>query len=202
MNLDAETESLVERAATGDAAAVDELLGLHRLRLRTMVAVRIDSRLLSRVDPSDIVQDALVTAHQRLPRYLKDRAIPFYPWLRQIALGKLIDNHRRHMLAGRRDVRQTAKWNPSLSDQSAILLADRLHSSITSPSQRAIRDETKRRVKEALTNMSDTDREIIILRHLEDLSVKEIAAVLAIAEGTVKSRHYRALERLRKQIDE
>jgi RNA polymerase sigma-70 factor (ECF subfamily) len=197
-----ETDLLIEQAATGDPDAVDRLLETHRQRLRTMVAVRIDPRLSARVDPSDIVQETLIAAHKRLPRYLQERPIAFYPWLRRLAVQQLIDTHRRHVVAKKRDVRQDAPWDATLSDQSAMLLADRLGSPISSPSQQLMKQELHRRVKQAMAQLNETDREILVLRHLEDLSVKETAAVLTISEGTVKSRHFRALERLRKYIDE
>ncbi len=201
-DLERDTDLLVQQAASGDPEAADTLLKKHRQRLRNMVAVRMDPRLAARVDPSDVVQEALVIAHAKLAGYLQQRPIAFYPWLRQIAWQQLVGAHRKHLLAKQRDVRREKVWDPTLSNESAMLLANRLKTSISSPSQQMMRREMQRHVRDAMARLSEMDREILILRHVEDLTVKEVAAVLGIAEGTVKSRHFRALERLRSQIDE
>src|SRR6516225_4151532 len=92
-----DTDALLAQASLGDAAAGHELLSRHRDRLKRMVAVRLDRRLLARLDPSDVVQEALAEAARRLPDYLRQRPLPFYPWLRQLALERLIDLHRHHV---------------------------------------------------------------------------------------------------------
>src|ERR1700747_3055407 len=113
-----DTEQLLERVVTGDAAARDELLQRHRSQLRRMVAVRVDPRLAARVDPSDVVQESLAEAPATLDRYLRERPLPFYPWLRQFAERRLIDLHRRHVKARRRSV--TRERGPArLPDHSA-----------------------------------------------------------------------------------
>ena len=101
-----DNDELLERAGRGDAQARADLLARHRERLRRMVALRMDRRLSPRVDPSDVVQDALAEAHRQLPDYLLERPLPFYPWLRQIAWDRLVQQHRRHLHAGRRSVRR------------------------------------------------------------------------------------------------
>src|SRR5438105_15692238 len=118
----ADTEHLLERVAAGDCAARDQLLRRHRHRLGRMVAVRFDPRLAARVDPSDVVQETLAEAAANLDRYLQDRPLPFYPWLRQLAQRRLIDLHRRHVQARRRSVTREV----GLPDHSALALADRL----------------------------------------------------------------------------
>src|SRR5947209_19815970 len=92
-----DTDQLLAAARTGDASARGRLLEHHRHRLRGMVALRLDPRLAARVDPSDLVQETLAVAHRRLDDYLRDRPLPFYPWLRQIAADRLADAHRRHV---------------------------------------------------------------------------------------------------------
>ena len=192
-----DTEELLRRAGQGDREARQSLLGRHRERLKQMVAVRLDRRLAARVDPSDVVQEALLDAAQELSDYLRQRPLPFYPWLRQLAWERLIELHRRHLQAQRRSVKREEPLAPHLSDQSAMQLADRVLARQSSPSDRAVRSELRLRVRAALDRLGERDREILVLRHLEQLSTKETAAVLRLSEGGVKIRHLRALERLR-----
>jgi RNA polymerase sigma-70 factor (ECF subfamily) len=199
---DPREELLVERARRGDAAARAELLARHRERLRQMIAVRMDRRLLARIDPSDVVQDALVDAHSRLSEYLQECRIPFYPWLRQLALERLIDLHRRQIQAGRRSVAREETRSQGLPDESALDLANRLVASGTSPSGRLVREELCVRVRQALLQLPPRDHEVLVLRHLEQLSMAEIAAILGITEGAAKVRHVRALERIRTVLEQ
>src|SRR5438445_11005353 len=121
-----DTEELLDAAATGDAPARGRLLNRHRQRLRRMVAVRLDRRLSARLDPSDLVQETLAEANRRLDAYLRDRPLPFYPWLRQIAWNRLADLHRRHVAARKRTVARQAPGGLSLADGSDLELARRL----------------------------------------------------------------------------
>ncbi len=194
---DAGTEALIDRAAAGDAAARELLLLRHQERLRKMVALRLDRRLAPRVDPSDVVQEALAEAARRLPDYLDGRPIPFYPWLRRLAWDRLLKLHRSHLGTGKRSVRREEPQSPALPDESVAQLADRLAGSGTSPSGRVVRDELRARVRAALEGLGERDREVLVLRYLEQLSTAEIAGVLEISEGAVKVRHLRALQRLR-----
>lgn len=191
------TEELIAQAGAGDVAARDQLLSRHRARLRQMVAVRMDRRLAARVDPSDVVQEALADACQKLPGYLANRPLPFYPWLRQLAWERLIELHRRHVQAQKRSVTREEHFAPALPDESAMQLAGRLMAPGSSPSKRLLREEVLFRVHGALGQLSPRDQEVLVLRHLEQMSIAEIAAVLAITEGAVKLRHLRALQRLR-----
>jgi RNA polymerase sigma-70 factor (ECF subfamily) len=198
---DFDTDQLLQSAASGDDEAAAELLQRHRQRLRSLVRIRLDSRLAGRVDPSDVVQDVLLTAHQRLEAYLRDRPISFYPWLRQITLNRLTDLYRQHFQAGKRTVDREETLPPDINDESTALLAERLIHSHSTPSQNLMRDELKQRVVEALQRISTDQREISVMRHLEDLSLKEIAAVLDMPIGSVMSRHFRGLKALRKLLD-
>jgi RNA polymerase sigma-70 factor (ECF subfamily) len=159
-----------------------------------MVAVRADPRLAARVDPSDVVQEALAEAAAKLDRYLRERPLPFYPWLRQLAQNRLIDLHRRHVRARRRSVTRE-EGALDLPDPSA--LADRLFAHQSSPSAGLHRRERRDRVRAALAALPDQDREVLVLRVLEELPAKEIAAVLGIGEAAVRSRQVRALGRLK-----
>ena len=197
-----DTDQLLRRAGSGDTSAVGELLDRHRDRLRRMVGVRIDPRLAARVDPSDVVQEALAEASQKLPSYLEHRPLPFYPWLRQIAWERLVHLHQRHIGAQKRTVNRECRADIALSDESVMQLANRLVASGTSPSRRAVREELRQRVRAALDRMAPHDREILVMWHLEQLSTGEIAALLQMTEAGVKSRHRRALQRLLRILGE
>jgi RNA polymerase sigma-70 factor, ECF subfamily len=193
---DADTEELIVRARRGDGGARQQLLMRHRDRLCKMVAVRLDRRLAARFDPSDVVQEALLDADQRLSDYLERQPLPFYPWLRRLAWEHLLKLNQRHLTARKRSARREERRAFALPDASALELAQRLVSQGTSPSNRLLRDEVRGRVQAALTRLPEGDREVLVLRYLEQLSMGEVAAVLAITEGAVKMRHTRALGRL------
>jgi RNA polymerase sigma-70 factor (ECF subfamily) len=192
-----DTEELLAQAAAGDATARDGLLARHRERLRKMIACRLDRRLAARIDPSDVVQEVLAEVNDKLERYLRERPLPFYPWLRELASERLITLHRRHVKAAKRSVRREEPGLLPLPDESLADLAERLVTSATSPSQRVARHEQRQLVQLALARLPERDREVLVLRHLEQLSVEDTAAVLGIGPGAVKMRHVRALERLR-----
>ena len=199
---DSQIERLLQRADRGDRAALDELLDLHRDRLRQMINVRMDSRIAARIDPSDVVQEVLAEAARQLPEYLRDRPLAFYPWLRRLAWKKLVGVHRRHLHARRRSVTCEESFQPILSDQSVMELADRFTAAGTNPRSDLMRKELRRRVWDALNRLDHRDREVVILRHLEQLKLKEIAAVLEITEAAVQSRYRRAVERLHRLLTE
>ena len=123
--------------------------------------------------------------------------MPFYPWLRQLALERLVDEHRRHVRSQKRSVHREEARLSFLPDESAQELADRLVDRGSNPSARLRRESERDRVRAALTLLGENDRALLALRHLDQLSVREIAAVLGISEGAVKVRHVRALKRLR-----
>lgn len=198
---EADTDILLGRIRGGDLDARQQLLTRHRDQLRKMIAVRMDRRLAPRLDPSDIVQDVMADADRELSDYLRRRPVPFYPWLRQLAWDRLIEVHRRHVRADKRSVRREQPGLLGLPDESACLLADRLIDRHSGPSQQAIRAETRRRVRAAIALMSDRDREVLVLRHLEQLSTAQTAAILGITENAVKARHVRALDRLQRQLE-
>ena len=195
-----DTEELLERAGQGDDAARQQLLLRHRNRLRQMIAVRMDRRLAARVDPSDLVQEALMDAHQKLSDYIRKRPLPFYPWLRRLAWERLVQLHRRHLHADRRSVLREAP--PALPDESAVELADRLGGRTSSPSGRAVKQELRDRLQSALARLGERDREVLVLRYLEQLSTADIAGVLEISPGAVRVRHTRALTRLHALLGE
>jgi RNA polymerase sigma-70 factor (ECF subfamily) len=176
------------------------LLERHRDRLKRMVAVRADPRLAARVDPSDVVQESLTEAAEKLDRYLARPPLPFYPWLRRLALDRLATLFRHHVRTGRRAVTRE-EVRMGLSDQSAGELAERLFARQSDPAARLDRTEVQARVRSTLAALKDSEREVLVLRHLEGMPPKEIAAVLGVREGAVHTRHLRALRRLRELLE-
>lgn len=199
---DSDTDLLVRQASSGDKSSERRLMERHRGRLKKMVAMHLDPRLSARVDPSDVVQETLIIAYGRLPAYLQDQPIPFYPWLRQIAWNRLIDLHRIHIRASKRSVTREEDLEMRLSAHSTHQLAKKLLAKDLSPSEGAVREELRRRLQDALARLPASYREVLVMRQLERLTTSEIAVALGIAEGTVKSRHFRALEKIRCMLSE
>ena len=194
-----DTDQLLDRVAQGESSAEATLLKRHEQRLRRMVNLRLDPRLAARLDPSDVVQDTLAEAHRRLPEYAVDRPMPFYPWLRAIAWDKLIEMTRRHIKAERRSVdREVSQLD--LSGDSQMILVNRMMAVSASPSEQALRQEVRNRVQQAIAQLPARDHEMIVLKHLEELSVPEIAAVLSIDQEAVYSRYRRAVQRLHRLL--
>jgi RNA polymerase sigma-70 factor (ECF subfamily) len=192
---DQESQVLLRQAAAGDIQAADRLLDLHRNRLRAMIAMRLDRRLSARVDPSDVLQETMAEAHKKLPDYLRTQPIPFYPWLRRMAWEKIVHLHRQHLLAQARTVTREEGFDAPLPDESVLDLAERLVAKGSSAAQKMIQQELKASVQAALGQLDPRDREVLVLRFLEQLSIEEAAAVLEISQEAVKSRQRRALER-------
>jgi RNA polymerase sigma-70 factor (ECF subfamily) len=195
-----DTEQLLDLVAQGESSAAAVLMTRHTERLRRMVHLRLDPRLIARLDPSDVVQDTLAEAHKRLPAYVQKRAIAFYPWLRSIAWDKLIEMKRRHIDAERRSVLREA-CQLDLSGESENILADRMLTVAPKSGDQLIRDEMRNRVRLAISQLPPRDHEVIVLRHLEELSFAETAAVVGISEDAVYSRYRRALQRLHRLLN-
>lgn len=194
---DEETALLIDKAEGGDSLARAALLGLHRPRLRRMIAVRLDDRLAARVDPSDVVQDTLFLASRKLDTYFRDRPLPFYPWLHRLAVEQVVKVHRHHLGTQSREVGREIDGRAITERATLGNLFEFLAASQSSPSQQATRGEQKYQIQEALARLSEIDREVLVMHYLEELSFGEIAAVLGITPGAAKVRHFRALERLR-----
>ncbi len=190
------TEELIELAVNGDQDAAGRLFETHRARLERMVRLRMDERLKRRMDVDDVIQDVCLEASRRLPDYQRAPTMPFFVWLRFLATQKLLEHHRRHVGAQRRDVRR--EYHGELrSPSSPDFLADCLSGHLTSPSDAAQRAETRRRLAEALSRMTATDREVLVLRHFEQLDSAEVAAELRLDRSAASKRYVRALQRLR-----
>jgi RNA polymerase sigma-70 factor (ECF subfamily) len=193
-----ETDRLLDDARKGEPGAVDKLLGEFREPLRQVIGLRLDPAVARRVDASDIVQDVLVEANQRLTEYLKKPDMPFHLWLRHLAQDRIIDTHRRHRLAQRRSVdREQAIARPAWADESSVSLVAQLIDTERTPTSEAIRLELQRRLNAAIDRLSDDDREIILMRHHEGLSNQDVAHALQLTEAAASMRYLRALRRLR-----
>jgi len=198
-----ETQELLASARGGDAEARNRLLERHRDALRRMVGLRMDRAVQGRLDASDIVQDVLVEANRRLTDYLETAKMPFHLWLRHIARDRLIDAHRRHRGASRRSVdREQPLVGHAMPDQSAMDLAALVRDRQMTPAAAATHHELEVRFQAALETLDETDREIILMRHFEQLSNQEAAQTLELSEPAAGMRYLRAMRRLRALLEE
>jgi RNA polymerase sigma-70 factor (ECF subfamily) len=190
-----ETSRLIE---AGDAASWGQLLDRHRARLRRMLALRLDHRLQGRIDPSDVIQETYLEATERKDEYFRQLGMPFYLWLRFLAGQRLLILHRRHLGAQVRDAgREVSLVRGAMPEASSAAIAAHLLGRECRPSEVAIRAEIKLRLQDALNEMEPLDREVLALRHFEQLSNAEVARVLEIHEAAASKRYIRALKKLR-----
>jgi RNA polymerase sigma-70 factor (ECF subfamily) len=180
----------LERIEQGDAAALDELIHLHRAYLLRVVELRMEDALRGRVDPSDVVQETQMVAAQRIHDFLRRRPTSFRIWLRRKALEQIVNQRRRHLRAQKRSVRREM----SLSEASSLALAGRVVT--LTPSRVVANRELAAVVQEAIGQMKNADSEILLLRHVEELSNAETAELLGIDVDTARKRHGRAFRRL------
>jgi RNA polymerase sigma-70 factor, ECF subfamily len=195
-----DTQQLLDLAGAGDTAALNALLERHRTALRRMVDLRMDRTLQRRVDASDIVQDVLVEANRRLDAYLQNPALPFHLWLRQMARDRIIDAHRRHRLAARRSIDREQQLAAITDDASANDLLAQLSDAELTPAAAASWNELRRRFLAALDEMEEHDREVILMRHFEQLGNLETAQALGLSEAAAGMRYVRAMRRLRSKL--
>jgi RNA polymerase sigma-70 factor (ECF subfamily) len=188
----------LRRAAQGDPAAWAELIEPHRARLRRMVALRLDHRLLGRVDASDVIQEASMSALRELPKYLQTPELPLFLWLRTLVGQALSLQHRKHLGVQARDAgREVRLFDGPIPGASSAALAMQLLGRDTRPSVAAVRAERKLRLQEALDSLDPIDREVLVLRHFEELSAEETARALGIERSAAGQRYVRALKRLK-----
>jgi RNA polymerase sigma-70 factor (ECF subfamily) len=199
LNTEPRTEQLLAATKQGEQWARNALLVRFRGRLKALVLMRMHDRMAARLDASDVVQESLVEANHRLGDYLERQPLPFYQWLREITLERLIDLHRRHVVAQKRSVHREQQL-ATAPDASIDALVHCFVARGSSPSQQIQRDELGTQLHAALEQLSAIDREVLVLRHLQQLSTRDIASVLGISESAVKVRHLRALRRLRAVI--
>ncbi|MBY0528556.1 MAG: sigma-70 family RNA polymerase sigma factor [Gemmataceae bacterium] len=192
----AQTQRLLDEVRAGDRGALDRLLAEHRGYLRTLVELRLDPRLRARVDASDVVQEAQLEAVRRVENYLQKPGLPFRLWLRQIAYDRLLMARRQHVEAGRRAIHREA----ALPDESSLQLAQLAMAAGPTPSQVMVQHELAVRVRAALAELPEDDREVLLMRNYEGLTNQEVAQVLDLELATASKRYGRALLRLRKLL--
>src|SRR4051812_27773270 len=194
-------EELLDAARNGDEDALAVLVERHRDRLERMVRLRMDRRLQGRVDPADVVQDAYLAVRGKFPQYSADPRLPFFLWLRLEVGQKLVDVHRFHLGTQMRDAGlEVSLHRGALPQVTSLSLAEHLLGKLTTASHAAMRVELKLRVQEALNSMDAHDREMLILRHFEELSNAEAAEVLGIKPSAAVNRYVRALKRLKDEF--
>ncbi len=196
-----ETEVLLSQAREGDARALERLLSEQRERLRRMIGLRLDPALAARVDASDVVQEVLLEASRRLKDYLQRPTMPFHLWLRHLARDRVIDAYRRHRQAQRRSLdREQPMLAARLADHSSIELAGQLIDPELTPASAALQHELQRRLEAAIATLSEDDREVIMMKHYEQMSNQEIAQFLELSEPAASMRYLRALRRLKSAL--
>ncbi len=192
------TAELLAEVQTGDEQAVNQLMERHRESVRRLIQMRLDQKILRRVDVSDVLQDVMIEAHRRLHDYLRNPAMSFHLWLRQIAKDRIIDAHRRHRVSGKRSVdREQSLAVPQGDEHSTRDLVAQLCDPEMTPAAAATRREMARQVEEAISKLDDADCEIIVMRHYEHLTNQEIAQSLGLTEPAASMRYLRAIRRLR-----
>ena len=198
-----QTEELLASAKTGDEDAINRLLEKHRVAVRRLVELRLDRKVQSRVDFSDVVQDVMIEASGRLDKYLDDPVMAFHLWLRQIAWDRIIDTYRRHRVSAKRNMDREQPMTAAVGpDQSTLDFAVQLHDPGITPAAAATQKEIASRVESGIELLGDQDREIIIMRHYEHLSNQEIAQVLGLNAPAASMRYLRAVRRLKELLEE
>ncbi len=188
-----ETEELLRLAEQEDHAAIRGLFERHRGRLRRMVAARLDRRVTSRLDASDVVQEALKDAGTHLNAFLRERPVPYYTWLRRLTLQRLAWLHRFHLGSQKRSASREQDLDKTIS----AAPVDSLAVTDSSPSQHLLREEDCARVRAAFRHLRPADREVLELCYFEQLSLPKVADRLGIGLSAVKMRQLRALRRFR-----
>ena len=197
-----DTTELLNRAERGDAQALGALFERHRDRLHRMVRLRMDDRLHGRLDASDVLQEVYLEFSRCLKDYLRNPELPFFLWLRFITGRKLQALHRHHLRTKLRDAgREISLQQGPLPQASSQTLAAQLLGRFTSPSEALARAQLQLRVQEALNSLDPLDRELLALRHYEQLTNAEAARILDISESAAASRFVRALKRLKKILE-
>ncbi len=189
---------LLQRAAAGDSEALREVFAHYRDRLKRMVRLRLSRRLQGRIDDSDVLQESFLEISRKLPDYVREPQLPFFLWLRHLTGLKLAEVHRRHLGTQMRNAdREVSLHRGGLPEADSASLAAQLLGKLTTPSQAAVKAEQRIYVQEALNSMDPVDREVLALKHFEQLSTAEIAEVLGLSKAGAGSRYLRAIKRLR-----
>ncbi|MFK8112899.1 MAG: sigma-70 family RNA polymerase sigma factor [Rubripirellula sp.] len=200
--------SSVDDPESADERSFASTFTEHRPRLKQMLQYRMDPRLKARTDLSDILQESYLDAVRRLEHFHKKPHLSMYLWLRQITMQRLIDVHRQHLLATKRDVRNEVRFAHRESGRqdflaaTSVAIARRLVDQMITPSQVAIRQEMLEQVEQSLEQLDEIDREILALRHFEEMKNGEVAEYLGLSEAAASNRYVRALSRLRKDLEQ
>jgi RNA polymerase sigma-70 factor (ECF subfamily) len=193
-----ETVRMLARLQAGDRQALAELFQRHRDRLRKMVELRMDPRLHGRIDASDVLQDGFLDLAKRVESYLSDPRLPVFLWLRLVVSDRLAMRHRQHLGTQMRDAgREVSLYRNPLPRASSAALASMLLGRLAPLSNAAIRAEQILQVQEAVNSLDPLDREVVALRHFEQLTRAETAVVLGITEEAGAKRYIRALKKLK-----
>ena len=196
------TDGLLMRAKAGDQAALGALFAHYRDRLRKMIRLRLDRRVYGRLDPSDVLQEAYLDVARRFPQYAAAPTVPVYLWLRALTGQRLVDVHRQHLDAHMRDAAlEVSLYRGALPQASSASLAQQLLAGLTSPTQAAVRAELQIQLQEALNDLDPLDRDVVVLRHFEELNNVETAQVLGIEPPAASKRYIRAIRRLKAVLD-
>lgn len=191
------TQELVKAVAGGDEHAVNDLMDRHRDALKRLVHFRLDRKIASRVDASDVVQDVLLEANRRLKEYVADPSMPFHLWVRQLAKDRMIDLHRRHHAQKRSVDKEQPLQGQRFGDRSSLDLAAQLSDQELTPAAATIRKELEERFLEALDQLDENEREIVVMRHVEHLGNGEVAEALGLSPAAAGMRYLRAIRRLK-----
>jgi RNA polymerase sigma-70 factor (ECF subfamily) len=193
-----ESSELCARIEKGEESALVELFARHRDRLKRMVRLRLDRRLQGRIDASDVLQEAYLDVARRAREYVTSPSMPAFLWLRWITGQKLVTLHRRHLGSRMRDIGlEVSLHHGALPQATSVSLAAMLLGRLTSPTRAALRAELQIKLQEVLNEMDPIDREVLILRHFEELNNLETAQVLGISKTAASNRYIRALKRLK-----
>lgn len=197
-----EIDEDLQRLRQGGVEELGRVFDRHRDRLWQIVQFRLDRRLLGRIDVEDVLQEAYLDAASRLASYLEDPAASPFVWLRWVVNQTMIDLHRRHLGAARRDAkREVSLQRRQTSPGTSLSLACQLAGGLTSPSQAVMRNELAERIREQIEQMDEVDREVLALRHFEELANGEVAEVLEISQAAASARYVRALVRLKSILE-
>lgn len=192
---------LIARLREGADSALGDLFTHYNDRLKRIVSFRLDQRIAGRISESDVIQETFISASKRLKHYREKPELPFFLWLRLLVNQRLAELHRKHLYAGARDVRkEISLQQPAASPHTSLAMATQLVGSMTSPSRAYSRVERIAKVEEALNRMEPIDREVIALRHYEELTNAEVAEILGISKQAASKRYVRAIKRMREII--
>lgn len=199
MNSSSETEILEQLVADHrDPHALGQLFQKYRSRLERVVFFRMDPRLKSRIDSEDILQESCLEATRRINDFKTASAkMSFFLWLRFLTLQNLNQAHRKHLGTKARDAEREISIDRASGNATSVALAAQLLGELTSPSVAAVRDENKELISRGLAEMEESEREILALRHFEQLSNVEVAKLLQMNETATSNRYVRALRKLK-----